>query len=424
MSSLAKILLDLNIKVMGSDMVFNERIEELTNLGAEVYIGENVNNIEKNIDLVVYTGAISKDNKELLKSKELGIITVERSEFLGRIAEMYDNVISIAGTHGKTTTTAMIGEIFNAAQLNPTIHLGGIARFGNLQVGGKEFFITEACEYLNSFSFLSSSIAVITNVEADHLDFYSGIREIKFAFENFANKSKIVVSFENDWIESRLKKGIEHYSCGFEEKYDFYIYNVKEFGGGYSFDIRFRGEFLSRFVIKLKGIHNIKNAVCAIAVGYLSNIPIRVISKGIYEFYGVERRYELIGQIEKTQIIADYAHHPTEIRNSILGFEGKKVLAIFQPHTYSRTKKLIKEFSECFKNAEKVIIYKTYPAREQFDKKGSETLLFQKIKKKNKEICLDKNKLINLIKEEAENYDIVLVLGAGDIYNIVKSELK
>ena len=194
MSSLAKILLDLKVKVFGSDVVFSERIEELENLGAKIYIGENEKNIKKSMDLVVYTGAISKENKELLKAKELGIIVVERSEFLGRIAEMYKKVIAIAGTHGKTTTTAMIGEIFNEAQLNPTIHLGGIAKFGNLQVGGKDFFITEACEYLNSFSFLTSSIAVVTNVEADHLDFYKGISEIKSAFEEFANKSKIVIS--------------------------------------------------------------------------------------------------------------------------------------------------------------------------------------------------------------------------------------
>lgn len=424
MSALAKILINLGINVSGSDLKESEQTEELSKLSATIYIGENANNLKNNIDLVVYTGAVQKTNKEYQKALKLGLPIVERSEFLGAVANMYNNVISIGGTHGKTTTTALIGEIYNNAKKSPTIHIGGVASFGNLQVGDREVFITEACEYLNSFAHLNSSTVLITNIEADHLDYYRNLDEIKKAFLNFANNSnKYVITFENDWIFGKLNKFVTYYSCGFDEKYDFYAYNIDAFNGGYTFDVKFQGEFLGRFIIKIPGIHNVKNALCAIATTYVNGISLDIISKSIYEFKGVGRRYELIGEIDGAKIIADYAHHPTEILNSISAFKGKKVLCVFQPHTYSRTKALKKEFSTAFNAAKKLIIYKTYPAREEYMKEGSEEALFKSCQHKNKELVLEKEVLINMLKAECKNFDIVLVLGAGDIYKIVKNGL-
>jgi len=421
MSALAKIALNLGIKVVGSDLKESDQTRELESLGAKIFIGENAKNLKNDIDLVVYTGAVHKTNKEYIKAEKLGKTILERSEFLGAIADMYKSVISIAGTHGKTTTTALIGEIFNNANKMPTIHLGGVGSFGNLQIGKKDIFITEACEYLNSFSYLNSTTALITNVEADHLDFYKNLEDIKRAFSAFANHSrKYIITFENEWIYGKLNKFVTYYSCGFHEKYDFYAYNIEELNCGYSFDVKFQGSFICRFITSVQGLHNVKNALCAIAVAYVNEIPIDIILKSVYEFKGVKRRYEQINKIGKTAIIADYAHHPTEILNSIAGFKKKKILCVFQPHTYSRTKALLKDFLNVFKEAKELIIYKTYPAREEFMERGSETTLFKSIKHKNKKLILEESLLIQEIKKKCKKFDIVLILGAGDIYNIVK----
>ena len=425
MSALAKIFLNSGVKVSGSDLKNSEQIKKLCELGATIFIGENTNNLENDVDLVVYTGAIKENNLEYQKAKKLGVLLMERSEFLGELAKGFKNVISIAGTHGKTTTTALIGEIFNNAKKNPTIHIGGVASFGNIQVGEREYFITEACEYLNSFQYLNSSTALITNIETDHLDYYKCFDEIKRAFVDFANNaSKNVITFENDWIYSKLNKFVNYFSCGFSENYDFYAYNIEKFKNGYMFDVKFQGELLGRFIIRVAGIHNVKNALCAIAVSYINGISIDIISKTIYEFGGVERRLEVLASKGKSQIIADYAHHPTEIINSLSAFEGKRVLCVFQPHTYSRTKTLKKEFAGAFKECKKLIIFKTYPAREEFLEEGSETSLFKVIKHKNKKLLLDKNKLLEEIEREQKNYDVILILGAGNIYDIVKKGIK
>ena len=422
MSAIAKILLNLEKNVLGSNLENNDEVKSLKKMGVEIHIPQKYENITKDIDLVVFTGAIKEDNPEFVRAKELNLKMMERSEFLGEICKLYKNVIAIAGTHGKTTTTALIGEIFIKAKLNPTIHLGGEGSFGNVLIGDNNYFITEACEYRESFKYIKGETFLITNIEADHLDYYKSLNEIKIAFNNFANNSnRFVVTFDN--LDLKLKKEINQYTCGFNSKNDFYAYNIQALDFWYTFDVKFEDDFIGRFTTKLIGFHNLKNVLCAIAVCYLNNVEISAIMQGVYEFKGVKRRYENIGNLYKVPVIADYAHHPSEIENSLAGFKKKKILCVFQPHTYSRTKTLLKDFSKAFLGAKCVMFYKTYPAREKLDLTATESVLFRKCKNKVKKVYLEENELILNIKKEAKNYDVVLILGAGNIYDIVKKKL-
>lgn len=424
MSALAEMCVHFGCRVSGSDLNENEQTKKLINKGINVLYKHNKNNIPIDADIVVFTGAVKADNPELMEAKNRNLPIFERSQFLGEICKYYKNVIAISGTHGKTTTTAIIGEIFNVAGIQPTIHLGGIADFGNLQLGEREFFITEACEYLNSFSFINSTTALITNIDADHLDYYKTKENLKIAFENFArNSNKFVVLFEDIGLNSDCLEGKTVYTCGLKQGYDFYAYNIKELEQGYQFEVDYKDQKLGLFQTKMFGFHNIKNALCAIAVSYINGINVDSIKEGLRRHNGVERRYEKIGKINKTYVVADYAHHPTEIAASLEGYKNKKVLTIFQPHTYSRTKILLDNFKDCF-ICDTVAIFKTYPAREKHDEGGDEVALFNAIENNEKHCLSTKEELRLFLKHNAKYYDIVLILGAGDIYDIVKKMFK
>ncbi len=423
MSALAEMCIGFGCLVSGSDLHENQQTKKLKKIGVKILLKHDSNNISNDIDLVVYTGAVKSDNPELIEAKKRNIIIFERSQFLGEICKYYKNVIAISGTHGKTTTTAILGEIFNVAGKKPTIHLGGVAEFGNLQIGEKEYFITEACEYLNSFSFINSTTALITNIDADHLDYYKTKENLKIAFENFARNSiQNIVLFEDVGLSSDSLEGKTVYTCGLKEGYDCYAFNIKELEQGYQFEVNYKKKYLGVFEIKIFGFHNIKNALCAITVAYIHGVEVDKIKEGLKKFNGVERRYEKIGKIGKTYVVADYAHHPTEITASLEGYKNKKVLTIFQPHTYSRTKILLDHFIDCFV-CDTVAIFKTYPAREKHDHEGDEIALYNAIKNREK-YCLNTEEQLRIfLKNNAKYYDIALILGAGDIYDIVKKML-
>lgn len=424
MSALARLIHSFGVEIAGSDMSANDQIKSIKDICKKIYIGHSESNIlEYTPDLVVYTGAIKDNNPELKMARELGIPTMERSEFLGLICDVYQNVIAISGTHGKTSTTAMISNIFVCAGLNPTVHIGGVSvNFeSNLVVGGRDYFITEACEYKRSFEYIRSKCAVVTNIECDHMDCYSSLKDLEKSFIKFLNNSQIGV-VESD---STLLKSIDtklYYTVG-PNGANFEAKDIVKVDGGYKFTVYENGEFLANFRLNIMGEYNIKNALVSIAVARVFGIDILSIYDGLNSYAGVERRNEKIGQIDGTLVYADYCHHPTEIANSLANFKENfgRVLCIFQPHTYTRTVALFKDFCGCFGDAKKVVIYKTYAAREEYKFEGSETYLYGKIKHKNKQLCIDEKELINIVKSEAKNYDVVAILGAGDMYNIVKN---
>lgn len=427
MSALAFFMLKKGVFVSGSDLRPNDFTEKLEKAGALLYFGHNASNIPYNSDLIVFTGAVKSDNPEYAEGVRRGLKIMERSEFLGYVSKMYDNVIAVSGTHGKTTTTSMIGEIFIHSHKNPTIHLGGECENfgGNFHNGGEDIFITEACEYRNSFKYLNPTTSLITNIEKDHTDYYKNMQEISLAFSHFANNSMTVVVFENKEIEEYIDKKVNIVHCGFDENNDIVGYNVKKDRNGcYSFEVKYNNTYIGYFKLGVIGFHNAKNALCAVAISLLYGVSYGDMYKALKDFRGVKRRYEKIGEYKGVPVVCDYAHHPTEIQNSIKGAltSHKKILCIFQPHTYSRTLALMDEFSTCFKGVHRLVVYKTYPARENPIDGGRAIDLLNNIKnlRGRKFYCYSKKCLERTLKEMDKTYDLILVLGAGDIYDICK----
>ena len=426
MSALALLLRHLGAKITGSDAQFDSIISTLSSNDIKVFVGHSENNISKNCDLIVYTGAIGNDNVELNFAIKNHIPIIERAELLGKVCEIYDNVIAVGGTHGKTTTTAMIASIFEMAGLNPTVHLGGISNLfnSNLKIGNTKYFITEACEYKNSFRFIKSNTAVITSTDPDHLDTYNSVAELKNAYLNFAKNANNVVlgSVVNDINRKGNIVKVGYNNCNLIAK------NIRSNKGIYSFDAFYNGKYLTNFKLNSIGKFNVDNALCAIAVALEYGISISVIYDALNSFVGVKRRNECIGYINNVPIICDYAHHPTEIVSTLKAYREvyKNILCVFQPHTYTRTKTFMSDFKNCFKGVKSLVIYKTYPARELKIDGGDGVDLFENVKISKDCKCYVDNKyqLKKVVVNLCKNMDCVLVLGAGNIYNIAKNVFK
>lgn len=412
MSGLAKMLNSNGKKVLGSDFKANKETKKLQELGIKVFIGHNEKHITKDIDLVVYSGAIPKQNVEILKAKKLGIKTIERGKLLGLVASDFENVIAISGSHGKTTITAMIGHMFSSANLNPTIHLGGNSlNFNdNTIVGGNKYFIVEACEYRNSFKYLKPDIAIISNIEKEHLDFYKSFRRIKKAFKNFAKRSKVSVCGQDVEIKKSLKLGV-----------DWSAENIKTVEDGYTFDIYKCGDKYISIKLNLMGKYNIYNCLFAVIVADKYNIPKEIISHSFSTFKGVERRNEKIAKVDNCDIIIDYAHHPTEVKNSIEAFKERyeKILFVFQPHTFTRTLTLFDEFISVLKDVESLILYKTYPAREKEIMGGRSIDIHNNLI--NSKYFDDLDIIQKYLEDNLYNYHAVVILGAGDLAIDIKN---
>ena len=416
MSGLCQLAVSFGAEVKGSDSGNNPEIDRLKAMGITVNNNHSADNITRDIDLVVYTTAIRTDNPEYLIAKELGIKTMERAEFLGEISRLYETVIAVSGTHGKTTTTAMLGEIFVLAGLNPTIHIGGesIGLKGNTIVGDNKYLIVEACEYKESFRFLSPTIAVITNIELDHLDYYKDYSAIQLAFQNFADKSNAVVLSKDCDITHKNITTIFG---------DWEIKSVEFIGNGYNFNVYKYGVFYDSFRLNLLGYHNVINSLFAIAVADRLGIAKDTICRAISGFMGVGRRYETIRKFDNgCRVIIDYAHHYTEIKNSVAGIKDiyGRLLVIFQPHTYSRTAKLFNEFVDTLSAIDNLVLYKTYPARETTIKGGTAKDLFAAVKSKRKAYFESIDGLLKFINHNTKNFDCILVLGAGDLAEDLK----
>ena len=421
MSGLAKLTAHFGAIVEGSDVgKNNQQIENLQNLGVKVNPFHSAENIKNNLDLVVYTSAISTNNPEYCRAIELGIRTIERAEFLGIISQFYKTAIAVSGTHGKTTTTAILGEILIEAGLEPTIHLGGESNNlrDNTVVGKRDFLVLEACEYKESFKYLRPQISVITNIELDHLDYYKDYRQIYNAFNNFAGNSGCVFASS----ESGILHKNQHLIFT-----DWQVKNLEFVGNGYNYNVLHKGIFYGTFRLNMLGVHNVHNSLFAIAVADTLGVDRDVISKAISNFKGVGRRYETIYTFGNgCRVIIDYAHHYTEIENSVRGIEEiyKNILIIFQPHTYSRTLKLFDEFVSTLSKYETVILFETYPAREEVMRGGTAEDLYKAITSKDKMYMRNIDELVEYICQSSSTHNCVLVLGAGDLAERLKSKFQ
>ena len=374
MSGLAEILSEEHFTVSGSDAKESDLTRHLEHLGIKVYYGQTAANITDDIDLVVYTAAIHEGNPEFACAREKGIPMMPRAELLGQIMDNYRNSIAVAGTHGKTTTTSMISQILLAAKCDPTITVGGILKAldGNLRVGKSDFFLSEACEYTNSFLHFYPKYSIILNIEAEHLDFFKDIQDIRHSFHQFASNTRedgaIIINGDiPDYTEITAGLKPQVITFGLSDSCTFHPADITfDEKACASFTAMKGQEALMKVTLHVPGMHNVSNALAAIATADDLGLAADAVAKGLSDFGGADRRFQYKGCVDGVTIIDDYAHHPTEIRATLTAaknYPHKRLVLCFQPHTYSRTASLYDEFAKSFVGVNAVFA-PIYAARE------------------------------------------------------------
>lgn len=432
LSAVAEILLSRGYEVSGSDMKESDMVDKLRSHGIDITIGHLPENVE-NVDLVVYTVALSNENPELVRARELGIPTITRAQALGALMTEYENSIAVSGTHGKTTTTSMISLILRGADMDPTILVGGnLAEIkGNVYAGGKKYFVTEACEYMDSFLSFRPSIEIILNIDSDHLDYFKDVNHIAQSFSQFASlvpADGAVIAYDaNPFVKSVIEDLPNAITFGLSEGCDYYASDIEFNAEGMpSFDVNHGGEVLCSVQLSVPGEHNILNALASFACCHIMGVSPEVISKILAEYTGTQRRFDLLGKTSTgVKIYDDYAHHPTEIKATLAAVKNMQhntLWCLFQPHTYTRTMALMDEFAESFTVADKVVLAEIYAAREKNIHKISSTQVMDKIKanEPDKDICYfpEFDEIAEYVYANAQEGDLILTMGAGDIYRV------
>ncbi|MCM1037696.1 MAG: UDP-N-acetylmuramate--L-alanine ligase [Ruminococcus sp.] len=438
MSGLAEILLSEGFNVSGSDRQKSPLTEHLSAKGARIYYGQRKENLAIKPDFIVYTSAIKSDNPEFAAGKELDIPFLTRAQLLGQMMKNYKLPIAVSGTHGKTTTTSMLSQILLEAGTDPTLSIGGIyqAIGGNIRVGSSDYFVTEACEYTNSFLSFFPKIGIILNIEEDHLDFFKDIDDIRHSFHEFAHllpaDGTLVINGDITDVEKiteALSCRIVTYgstpSCGYvptDITYD-------EFGHPSFMLTRSDGTKTGPYSLRVPGLYNVYNAVAAIATAHILDIEESVIVKALSDFKGTDRRFEYKGQVNGFTIIDDYAHHPTEITATLQAAENyphKTLWCVFQPHTYSRTKAFLPEFARALSLADKVILTDIYAAREKDTLGISSVTLQEQIRELGQECYYFSSfeDVENFVLKNCTKDDLLITMGAGDVVKIGENLLQ
>ncbi len=436
MSGLAEILKDRGCRVSGTDIKESDVTKHLESLGITIHYGHRAENITDDIDLVVYTAAIHPGNPELEAAKEKQIPLMDRARLLGHIMEEYQYSVAVAGTHGKTTTS-MVSEILLEAEKDPTITVGGIlpAIHSNVKIGHSPYFVAEACEYFDSFLQFTPLVGVILNVEADHLDYFKTLDNIRRSFHAFAQRipagGLLVLNASiahPEELEENLHCSVETF--GLKENACWQARNiVHEPNGKNSFDVYYQGEFYTSVHLDIPGKHNITNALAAVASAHFLDIPAEVCARGLSHFTGVNRRFQRKGEKRGIVVIDDYAHHPTEIMATLSAARNvrhNKLWCVFQPHTYSRTKNLFDEFGRAFGDADEIIVADIYAARETDDGTISAAMLAERIAEEggNAQYVGDFAAIRQHLETHCRTGDLLLTVGAGDVYKIGEEFLK
>lgn len=412
-SALARMARLKGIKVTGSDMVMGKMTERIERIGGKIFIGHKKENLPPDTNLVIYSPAITMDNPEFVYARELKIPTYSYPEALGLLSkDMY--TIAVSGTHGKTTTTCIIAELMIYGNLDPTVVVGGLLKKqqDNFVLGGNKYFVVEACEYKESFLNLNPNILIITNIDNDHLDYYRNIENIQNAFAKLINKTKdfVVCDLNDQNTLKALKKAKQ-------------ITEPPKI-------IDYMGETLN-IKLSIPGQHNLKNAKAAFAVSKLIGLEEESAKKILRDYTGSWRRFEYKGETEKgAKTYDDYGHHPTEIQATLKGareyFPDKKIVVVFQPHLYSRTRLLLDDFAGSFKDANEVIVTDIYAAREKDDHSVHAKDLTEKINSisNNAKYIKDFTEIENYLKTRIDRNTVILTIGAGDVYKIGENIVK
>lgn len=440
MSGLAEILLKEGFPVSGSDSHASALTEHLERAGARICIGQAASNIPEDCKLVVYTAAIHPDNPEYREAKRRGIPMLSRAELLGQLMRNYQTSIAVAGTHGKTTTTSMIASILLEEDADPTISVGGILPSigGNIRVGGSEVFLTEACEYTNSFLHFFPTIGIILNIEEDHMDFFKDLNDIRRSFRRFAEllpvEGLLIINSDIPNYEE-ITEGLtcRVVTFGSSPDADYRAENTAYDTFGHpSFDLIRKIEKdgrRPRFSLKVPGEHNVCNALASIALADALRIPEAAVEKGLLSFTGTDRRFQYKGEVNGVTIIDDYAHHPTEIRATLHAaahYPHRELWCVFQPHTYSRTKAFLKEFAEALSLADHVVLADIYAARETDTLGISSRDLERELAALGADVYYFPTfaEIEKFLSEKCMHGDMCITMGAGDVINIGEDLLK
>ena len=429
MSGIAEVLLNLGYKVSGSDMNLSDTTKHLQDSEAVIYKGHAASNIE-GADVVVISSAVSQENEEVKAAKKLLIPVIPRAEMLAELMRLKYG-IAVAGAHGKTTTTSIIATVLARGNIDPTVVIGGkLNSFGtNAKLGQGDFLVAEADESDGSFLKLSPTIAVVTTIDEEHLDYYKNLDAIKKAFLSFVNKVPFyglaVLCLDDKNIQDIIPSVEKRYvTYGFSAQADFAAKDIELKGFESSFKVINRGKELGRFKLNMPGLHNVYNALSAVAVGLELEIDIDAIKKAFAEFSGVQRRFQVKGEINGVMVVDDYGHHPTEIKATLAAAKSgwdKRTIVIFQPHRYTRTKDLMKDFATAFYQADVLILTDIYAAGETPIEGVTGERLYETIKGHgHKEVMFIKNKneIPDYVFKMLKKDDIVITLGAGDVYKI------
>ncbi len=433
MSAIARVMHHSGTTVSGSDQRKSAVTERLAALGIPVAIGHDPVNVA-GASLVVYSAAVPDDNPELTAARQLGIPAIGRAEMLGRLMEPYHHRVAVTGTHGKTTTTSMVSTVLSEAGLDPTVLIGGDldALGGNARVGEQSLFVTEACEAFNSFLMLKPSIAVITNIDADHLDYHKTFENIMSSFVQFISQVDdngcVVACMDDENVRKALEcttRRVIGYStsgAGDLRAEDIYVHSPLA-----SYELIRNGERLGRITLGVPGIQNVANSLAAAAVGFELGADYYSIRSGLARFKGTGRRFEFLGVIGDIMIVDDYAHHPAEIRATLSAAKAgwnRRIIAVFQPHLYSRTQFFAEAFANALSLADMVVVTDIYAAREKPIDGITAALISDKITGTDVRYIPDKTEIAGVLLPMIRQGDMVITLGAGDIRTVGEDLLR
>lgn len=429
MSALAEIMIAEGVRVSGSDRSSSHIVKKLESLGAKIHINHESKNITDDIDLVVYTSAIANDNPELIKAHELNLNIMDRAEFLGLIMKNYKNAICVSGTHGKTTTTGMLSSILIETNMKPTIFLGGEmdSLGGNLLRGSYDLMLTEACEYKRNFLKFNPTMEIILNIEEDHLDYYKNLSDIESAFVEYA---ELITQSGYLIVNEKHKNLFDHLKCnvitfGSDDSADYYPANISLLPVP-TYTLMHKDMEVADISLKVFGEHNILNSVAAAAALLSLGVDVETVKNGLFDFKGTHRRYEYKGNFKGASVIDDYAHHPSEMKATLKtakAYTPGKVITVFQPHTYTRTKKLLNEFAEALTHTDEAILLDIYAAREINTGEVHSRDILSKMKdihNKDGHYASSFQEAADLIEALAHEGDTIITMGAGSVEEVAE----
>jgi len=435
MSALAMIMLDRGWTVSGSDLRESTLTERLQAAGAKIAFAHSAENV-CGADVIVFTSAVKPDNPELVRAKELGIPIYARAELLGDLMAEAAQGIAIAGSHGKTTTTAMLGLMLDLAGYEPTVLVGGELEsiHGNVKVGNGKYLVAEACEYFDNFLALKPNIGIILNIDADHLDYFKDLEHIKRTFRRFAELIPVDGALVACMDDANVQSILSGLTCpvisyGLDSPADWTASDLQLTAGGSEFTVVHQGKPLGRAILRVPGKHNVQNALAAIAVGNLLGLPMQTITEHLESYRGTHRRFDYQGEFNEAVIYDDYAHHPTEIKATLAAaktYHPRRLLCVFQPHTYTRTKALMREFAEAFAEADRVIIADIYAAREKDTYGVNSAQLAEQMQTVHRDARYigSLRQAAEYLRQELQPGDLLITMGAGDVNRVAEMLLK